>query len=182
MKKLALNALTLESSPDASRPVLESVKKQLGFVPNLFATFANNPEVLKGYLALSDGFSKSGLTPVEQQVVALTVSRENQCHYCVAVHSALSAMSKIDAGLISDLREGRALSSSKLEALRIFTKRVVSGRGWLDESDVKSFKDAGYSDSDLAAVVLGVTMKTLSNYINHISATPLDAQFSDFKV
>ena len=42
MKKLALNVLTLESAPDASRPVLESVKKQLGFVPNLFGTFANN--------------------------------------------------------------------------------------------------------------------------------------------
>jgi len=182
MKSLALNTLSLDSAPAESRPVLEAVKAKLGFIPNLFATFANNPEVLKGYLALSDGFAKSGLSPAEQQIVAITASRENQCHYCVAVHSALSAMSKLDAKLINDLREGNSLTIPKHEALRVFTKRIVSARGWLDESDVKSFKDAGYGDADVAAVVLRVTMKTLSNYINHISGTTLDPQFSDFKV
>lgn len=182
MKKLALNTISLENASESASAVLAEVKKNLGFIPNLFGSLANNTEALKAYLALSESFSKSGLSPVEQQVVAITVSRENQCHYCVAAQSAISAMSKLDAEVIHGLREGKALKDRKLEALRLFTKRVVASRGWVDESDVENFCAAGFTDSAIAAVILGVTMKTLSNYVNHVAATDVDPQFSAFKV
>ncbi len=44
--------LTIATAPEASRPALEKIQKSLGFIPNLMATFANDPTVLQGYLAL----------------------------------------------------------------------------------------------------------------------------------
>jgi hypothetical protein len=34
--------LTIETAPEASRPLLESVQKSLGFVPNLMATYLDH--------------------------------------------------------------------------------------------------------------------------------------------
>lgn len=173
--------LTIQTAPEGSKQVLEQVSKGMGFVPNLFATFAHNPEALKSYLALSDSFGKAGFSPLEQQVILLTVSRENKCAYCVAAHSAISAMSKLDEGVISQLRSGVSLNDQKLEALREFTKRVVSSKGWPDESDFKKFVSAGFNQGHILGVILGVTMKTLSNYTNHIAQTPLDEAFKPFQ-
>lgn len=179
--KTNLSPLTQQAAPEGAKPVLEQIAKGMGFVPNLFATFAHNPEALKSYLALSDSFGKAGFTPLEQQVVLMTVSRENQCTYCIAAHSAISAMSKLDEVVIGQLRNGETLNDPKLETLRAFTKRVVASRGWPDESDVKSFINAGFNQSHILGVVLGVAMKTLSNYTNHIAQTPLDDAFKNFK-
>lgn len=175
-----LKPLTINNAPEESKSILESVNKGMGFVPNLFATFAHNPEALKSYLSLSESFAKAGFSPLEQQVVLLTVSRENKCAYCMAAHSAISTMSKLDEAVITQLRNGDVLNDQKLEALRTFTKRIVSSKGWLDSSDVQAFMSTGYQRKHILGVILGVTLKTLSNYTNHIAITPLDEAFKNF--
>ena len=57
----------VESAPEQSRPILQNVNKAFGFIPNLMATFANNPSVLEGYLALDGIFEKGSFTRVERQ-------------------------------------------------------------------------------------------------------------------
>lgn len=175
MSKLKVH--NLETAPADTRATLEQIKKGMGFVPNLFGVFANNSEVLKSYLNLSESFSKSGFSPLEQQIILLTVSRENNCQYCIAAHTTISLMSKLDERIIAQLRAGEKIEDNKLEALRKFTSRVTSARGWTDKADVDSFFQAGYSESQALGVILGITMKTLSNYVNHLAQTPLDEAF-----
>ena len=69
------------------------------------------------------------------------------------------------------------LPDAKLEALRQFTTLVVSKRGWVDAQDLQAFTVAGYAPAQAMDVLVGVALKTLSNYTNHIAATPLDAAF-----
>ena len=64
--------------------------------------------------------------------------------------------------------------------MRAFTIRVISQRGWLSEEDIGEFISAGYGQSQILEVVLGVAMKTISNYTDHIAGTELDAAFADF--
>lgn len=177
---MAINVKTIETAPPGAKPVLGAVKEKFGFVPNLMGVFATNPEALKSYLSLSDALGNSGLSSIEQQVVAITVSRENNCEYCVAAHSAIGTMGSIDKKVIDQLRTGQALSDTKLEALRVFTQKITSSRGWVDDSAVHAFKQVGYSDEHILAVLIGVSMKTLSNYTNHIGKTPLDEAFAPF--
>ena len=79
--------LNKETAPEAVGPVLEHVEQVFGFVPNLMGTFANAPAAAKGYHALIVEFSKSSLTPQEQQLVLLATSVENQGQYCTLAHS-----------------------------------------------------------------------------------------------
>ena len=52
-------------------------------------------------------------------------------------------------------------------------------RGWVDEADVRAFVDAGFDASQVLEVLVGVSLKTLSNYANHVAQTPVDAAFAE---
>jgi alkylhydroperoxidase family enzyme len=54
---------------------------------------------------------------------------------------------------------------------------VVEARGWVGEAEMAAFVEAGYGPRQVLEVVLGVGMKTLSNYTNHIAGTELDGLF-----
>lgn len=166
---------TIDTAPAASRAGLEDARRAFGFVPNLQSYMAESPELLAGYAALWDLFSKSTLTPHEQQVVYLSSNFENNCHYCMAGHSALAKMIKMDAGVIAALRAGTPLPDAKLEALHRFATAVVRERGFAPEADVDAFLAAGYTRRNVLEVILGVATKVMSNYTNHIVHTPYDA-------
>src|SRR5207302_8714199 len=73
---------TIANAPEASKPLLEQVDKALGFIPNLYATFAESPALLEGALALDAGLDQGALSGVERQLVKIAVSTENGCTYC----------------------------------------------------------------------------------------------------
>lgn len=89
-------------------------------------------------------------------------------------------MAKLDANIIQQLRTGEKLSDKKLEALRTFTKRIVSAKGVVDNSDTTDFLAVGYLKAHVLAVLIGVSMKTLANYTNHIAETDVDDAFKPF--
>lgn len=148
-------------------------------VPNLYAKMAEAPALLKAYQEISEIFTLSGLTPTEQQVVLLTVSRVNRCTYCVGAHSVLADMGGVATEVTDAIRNDTPIADPRLEALRRFTARLVEARGWLDDADVQAFFDAGYQPANVLDVIVGVGQKTLSNYTNHIAGTELDAAFSE---
>lgn len=168
---------TPETAPEASRPILEGAQKALGFVPNLYGTFAGAPALLQAYTQVGQLFDQTSFTPTERQVVLLATSFVNGCDYCMAAHSTIAAMQKLPADVVQALRDGEPIADPKLEALRRFTVQLVEKRGWADDADVDAFLAAGYTKEQVLEVVLGVGMKTLSNFTNHLGATPLDAAF-----
>lgn len=172
--------ISAENAPETLKPILEEVEKKYGKITNLVGVLAHNPAAIVGYLNLAECFTHAGFDAIEQQVILTTVSRENNCEYCMAAHSSYCAMEKMDSDTIQRLRNGQTLTHEKLEALRLITKRIVSAKGWLDRSDIESFFNAGYTQKHLIAVVIGVSMKTLSNYVNHIAGTPLDESLKEF--
>lgn len=168
---------SIETAPEASKSALEGAHKMLGFVPNLYGMLSTNPATLEAYLHLSKVVEKSGLNPLEQQVVLLTVSIENGCEYCVAAHSAIAGMMKLPDSVVQALRNRQPIENEKLEALRSFTATVVQQRGHLKDNQVSAFLAAGYDGGSILAVITAVALKTISNYANHIAETPLDDTF-----
>jgi AhpD family alkylhydroperoxidase len=171
---------TLASAPAASLPILDAAKKGLGFIPNLYAHLAEAPNALSAYKQLGTLLEQSALTPEEQQIVLIAVSIENRCEYCVAAHSFIARnMVKVDGARVDALRGQSCLQDQKLNALVAFVRAVVRERGWVQGGqELKNFYAAGYSRQNALEVVLGVAMKTLSNYTNHLADTPLDAAFA----
>ncbi|MBI1425660.1 MAG: carboxymuconolactone decarboxylase family protein [Gammaproteobacteria bacterium] len=162
------------TAPKAALSAMAQARQAFGFVPNLIRGMANSPGLAEGYLTLSGLYAKSSLSPQEQQIVLLAVSRYNGCDYCVAAHSMGAGMAKVPADVVQALRDDLPIADPRLEALRVFAAKMVDKRGWLDEADIRVFLDAGYDMQQVGDVILAVGMKTLSNYFNHIAKTPLD--------
>lgn len=163
------------NAPAASKAGLDGARAAFGFVPNLQATMAESPELLAGYSTLWGLFAETSLTPHEQQVVMLTSNFENECHYCMAGHSVLAKMQKMDPAVIAALRNGTPLPDARLEALHRYTGLVVRQRGWVSDADTEAFLAAGFTRRNVFEVILGVATKVMSNYTNHIAHTQLDA-------
>ena len=171
-------AYTAETAPVASRPLLDGLRRSFGFVPNLFGVFAESPAALRGALDIYEAFSKSSLSPAEQQLVMLAVSEANDCEYCVAAHSTLAKrVAKVDAALVDAVRHRAPLADAKLDALVTFTRNVVERRGVMTDAEVAAFIDAGYTRAQVIEVLPGVGMKTFNNYVDHIAHVPLNDQF-----
>ncbi|MBN6054145.1 carboxymuconolactone decarboxylase family protein, partial [Nonomuraea sp. RK-328] len=161
-------------APEAARPMLEAAKKRMGFVTTLNGVMAESPELLAGYNALAEQFGRSSLPGPAKHVVWIVASVENGCEYCVAAHSTMALRSRVPAEVVDALRAGEPLRDEALEAARRLTRAMVAQRGWVDDAEVEAFLAAGYTRRHVLDIVLGVGMKTLSNYTNHIAHTPLD--------
>ncbi len=169
---------TVDTAPEKSVPILDSTEKAFGFIPNLVAVLAESPAGVKGYRTLMGIFDESSLTPTERQVVLLAVSRYNECHYCIAAHTVIAEMQNVSQQIIDAIRNDLPIADHKLEALRVFTTKVVDKRGWVSKEDIQAFLDSSYTRQQLIEVIMGVSLKTFSNYLNHIAEIPVDDAFA----
>ncbi|MEJ2692873.1 MAG: carboxymuconolactone decarboxylase family protein [Candidatus Thiodiazotropha sp.] len=169
---------TIESAPTAIKPELEAAEKAFGSIPNLFRGLAANPATLKIYQNFSETLKEHGhLSPIEQQVVYIAVSTKNACTYCVAAHSLLARMAKMDDQTLAELREIRTLSDPRMNALRNFTLSIMKHRGHVPEHDLSEFYTAGFDQRHILEVLTILAQKVISNYFNHMANTPLDEMF-----
>lgn len=171
---------TMESAPEEAHESLEAAQEEFGFLPNLLGELAGAPPVLDAYMTMSGLLEDTSFEPVEQQLIITAASVENDCEYCVAAHSAGLEQSGMAEDQIEAVREGRTLEDERLEALRRFTTAVVRERGHVSEEAIQRFLDAGFRREQVFEVILGVAMKTLSNYTNHIAGTPLDEPLKEY--
>jgi AhpD family alkylhydroperoxidase len=146
----------------------------------MYANMVNSPGLLETYLFGYDRFrSQSGFSPAEQEVVFLTISRENGCHYCVAAHSMLAEKkSGVPREVISAIRDGTPIPDLRLAALHHFTRTLLAKHGWVDRTEVGRFVAAGFEEHQVLEIVLAVAVKTLSNWSNHMFETQVDDLFA----
>jgi uncharacterized peroxidase-related enzyme len=165
---------TVAEAPEASRPLLEAVNKQLGAVPNLFRLVSVSPASLEGYLGLSGALSKGRLPAPTRERIALAIAEINRCSYCLSAHTYLAKnLAKLDDAEISANRSG-ASNDPKADAAVKFAAKVARERGHVSEDDLRAVKMAGYDDAQVIEIVLHVALNTLTNYINEVAKTDVD--------
>lgn len=175
---IEFNLHTIESAPSSSQPLLEAVQKAYSFVPNLCANMATAPTLLEGYLTLAGIFDKTNLTDTERQIILMTNNRLNGCTYCMAAHTTISQMAGVSDDVIKALRANTPIEDAKLEALRTFAEVINQTRGWASETQIEAFLAAGYTQQTILEVILGTSLKVMSNYTNHIAKTKIDDAFA----
>lgn len=169
---------TRASAPEGSHGVMDAYSERLGFVPNLIGILSCSPAATKGYADTYALLGETAFSPAEQQLLFLTISRENGCRYCVAAHTKVGRMAGLDEDTLQAVRAFRPILDPKLAALSEFAVKVVQKRGQLSKDDVNDFLTAGYTQAQVFDVLLAVATKTISNYMNHIAETPVDPQFA----
>ncbi|MCX7172487.1 MAG: carboxymuconolactone decarboxylase family protein [Proteobacteria bacterium] len=177
--QITLPPQTLDNAGADAKPVLEKALAQVGVIPNMYARMVHLPGLLDTYLHGYAAFrGQSGFSTQEQEIIFLAISRENGCEYCVAAHSFIAdKKSGVPPEVTDAMRDGRPIPNAKLQALAEFTRIMVASRGLPSSADAEAFLAAGHEDRHILGIVLAISVKTLSNYTNHLFHTPLDAMF-----
>ena len=165
---------TEDSAPAASRRLMTQTVARMGYLPAAVARMAESPELLNGFLTASGLLERTSLEPVAREVLIMTVATRNECHLCIAMHTAKLTALGADAGLVAALRAGRPLASPQLEALRVFTLAVIETRGGVSDQDLDRFVASGYTRQNALEVVLGIGAYTISTFANRLTGAPVD--------
>ena len=174
-----LELKTAENAPGSAGKMLADVQTKMGgFLPNLYAQMANAPAVLEAYLTMTEILGKTSFSPAEQKLILLTASARNGCKYCVAAHSSGGRMAKLDKQAIEAVRDGNAIEAPRLQALRLFTEHQMETRGKVDGDEMKNFLAAGFTPVQASEVLVGISMKALSNSFSRMAQTPLDGMLA----
>lgn len=163
---------TREQVSPQNRTLFDALAQRIGFVPNLYASFAHSPSALATYLALQS--APSTLPMRAREAVNLAVSEVNGCRYCLAAHSAMARGAGFDDAQILALRRGEVPFDVKLDALARLARGLAGQRGALDRAHVQSFLDAGWTHAQLVDVVVLVGDKTISNLLHAVTQVPID--------
>lgn len=174
--KMKTPSVNPESANAEQQILFERSKKENKMIPNMFRNMGNHPALLEAYMNGYSSFrSKSDFTSAEQEVVLLTISAENNCDYCIEGHSiAADMMSKVPLAVTEAIRANTEIPEEKLKQLSVFTSVMVNKRGNPSEEDVTAFLNAGYKEYHILSIILAISIKTISNYTNHIFDTELD--------
>ena len=148
-------------------------------IPNMYKARANSPALLNTYNYGYNKFkSESRLSDAEQDVVLLTISSENDCSYCKAAHSmGAEMMAGVSPDVTKAIRNNTPVADNKLGALSTFTRLMVQKRGNPSNADVDAFLSTGYREEDILSIILAISVKTISNYTNHLFHTEHDPGF-----
>lgn len=163
---------TYEQVSSANQAIFDNLKKGLGFVPNLYATFAHSETALATYLALQN--AKSSLSPKAREVINLVVSQVNTCAYCLAAHTALGKMVGFTPEQITDIRRGGASFDARLDALAKLARNITLERGHADPALVQAFFAAGWTEANLVDAIVVIGDKITSNFLHGTTQIPVD--------
>jgi len=177
---MSFKLYTQEDAPEESQKLLQNSQAAFGMIPNLFAVMAESAPLLEAYQTLHTLFQQTSFNAEELTVVWQTINVEHACHYCIPAHTGIAHMMDVDEAIIEALRNGFKLPSEKLQVLHTTTLTLVRNRGHLSQDDKSAFISAGYEQRHLLEIVLGISQKVISNYVNHLAETPVDDAFKKF--
>jgi AhpD family alkylhydroperoxidase len=171
---------TIESAPAAARKFMTATRNHLGYLPAGLARMAASPQLLDGFGKLTAIFDSSTLDPVAREVVIMTVATRNGCHLCVAMHTARLAALGASPDLIAALRDAVPLPDEHLDAIRVFTLRVLDTAGDVGGQALGDFLAHGYTSQNALEVALGIGTYTMSTLANRLTGAPVDDQLAAY--
>ena len=164
---------TRDEAPAESQPILDTVGKQLGFIPNLHRLMSLSPAALTGLVGLQGPLSKT-LDLRTRDAISLVVSEANACSYCLAAHSyRASHFAHVSPDEIALNRQGRS-SDPKREAAASFARNLIETRGKVPDSDLASVRQAGFTDGQIIEIIALSAQFLMTNFMNNVADTEID--------
>lgn len=155
-----------------NQEIFDTLKKGLGMVPNLYAVMAHSDTALGNYLAFQN--AKTSFSNKEKQAVNLVVSQVNECLYCQSAHTLLGTMNGLTEEQTIEIRKGGAAFDLKLNALVELAKEITAKRGFINETTLTKFFNAGYTKGQVVELVMLVAEKSAMNYLHGITKVAID--------
>ena len=156
--------------PEDLRPYFEKCRDKLGFVPNVLRAWLLRPEKLRTFIRAYDELmlGPSGLSKLEREMIAVAVSSQNRCYYCLVAHGA--AVRKLSGdpqlGEMVAFNYRVAELPERQRALLDFAVKLTDRPHEVGEADRQRLRDAGLDDADIFDAA---EVAAFFNYTNRVA-------------
>ena len=155
--------------PDDIRALFEQMREKPGFVPNVYRAYSMRPEQLRGFLALYTSImeAESGLTKAEREMIAVAVSAQNHCFYCLVSHGAVLRIRAKDAVLADTVAANyRAADlSPRQRAMLDYAVKITNASDECSDEDIAVLRGHGFSDEDILDIIQTAAFFNYSNRV-----------------
>jgi uncharacterized peroxidase-related enzyme len=158
---------------EPTQQLFSAVKAQMGKVPNMMKTMAHSPALLEGYLAFRGSLDKGVLPETVRQQVALFVSQQNGCEYCLSAHTLTGRHAGLNREQVLLARQGQA-QDTKQQAVLNLVQNILDWRGDVSNEQFAAARTAGLTEAEISEVVGHVALTTLTNYFNQLTQPVVD--------
>src|SRR5271156_1862542 len=126
---MRLTIHTVDSAPAGSKPILQGLATDVGFVPNLAGALANSPALLSEFDGMRRAVGSGELDPAARETAGLAVGVAVDNRYGVAFHSTMLSRLEVDDAEIDRMRAGELPADPRLAATYELAQRIVIDRG-----------------------------------------------------
>ena len=165
---IALNLPAAKLSP-AMTAYFKKCQDKLGFVPNVLLAYAFDNTKLETFAALYNDLmlGESGLSKLEREMIAVAVSSQNRCYYCLTAHGAAvrqySGNPLLGEHLVMNYRVARL--NRRQRAMLDFAVKLTASPWAVEEGDRERLRRAGFTDRDIWDISAVVGFFNMSNRV-----------------
>jgi uncharacterized peroxidase-related enzyme len=170
-KKRVEKAMALDLPQGKLSPAMEAYfqkcEDKIGYVPNVLKAYAHDNAKLEAFAAFYNDLmlAPSGLSKLEREMIAVVVSSENKCFYCLTAHGAavrqLSGRPELGEMLVMNYRAAEL--SPRERAMLDFAVLVTNASAMIEEDDRALLREAGFSDRDIWDIAAVASFYNMSN-------------------
>ena len=162
----ALDLPSAEPTPDIAAYFAKCLEK-LGFVPNVLTAYAHDMAKLNAFAAFYNDLmlAPSGLSKLEREMIAVAVSADNRCVYCLTAHGAavrqISGMPQLGELMAMNWRAAKL--PPRQTAMLVFAEKITRASAEIEERDRQALRDAGFSDREIWDIAAVASFFNMSN-------------------
>jgi uncharacterized peroxidase-related enzyme len=166
-----ITALNLKPAPLSAemQAYFAKCRDKLGFVPNVLRAYSFDDAKLQTFVALYNDLmlAPSGLSKLEREMIAVAVSSQNRCYYCLVAHGAavraLSGDPVLGELMVMNYRAARL--SKRHRAMLDFAVKLTNESWKIEEEDREALRRAGFSDRDIWDIAAVASFYNMTNRI-----------------
>lgn len=163
---MALDLPFAERTPEVEK-YFGVCEQKIGFVPNVLLAYAHDMEKLDAFSRFYNDLmlGPSGLTKLEREMIAVAVSSENKCFYCLTAHGEavrrLSGNPALGEMMVMNFRA--ADLSEKQRAMLDFAVLMTNASYSIEEEDRDALREAGWSERDIWDIAAVASFYNMTN-------------------
>ncbi len=173
--------------PEDVQTLFSKAKHALGEVPNVFRAFTVAPKHFMKWFKYYDHLMRDetgDITPAEREMIAVVVSAENRCEYCLGSHTSYlrgQTGNPIQAELLSH-NYRRADLSTRERAMLDFAVKMTNESEKMSPEDLDILRAEGFSDEAIFDIAQVVAMFNFSNRMgNALGWKPNQSYYGDHR-
>jgi uncharacterized peroxidase-related enzyme len=166
---MALSLPQAELTPEIAA-YFEKCREKIGYVPNVLLAYSHDMAKLAAFAGMYNDLmlAPSGLSKLEREMIAVAVSAENRCFYCLASHGAavrvLSGDPVLGELLVMNWRAAKL--SKRHKAMLIFATKMTRASSEIVEDDREALRKAGFSERDIWDIAAVAAFFNMSNRLS----------------